>query len=817
MNADPHTDAFERLLAEGTVRAVRAAGGYGGGIYLPSHTGRSLVLAVVAGVSRSLLRATWRVPVAGPFPVAEAYRTGRSIQLGDAGETMRRFPQLAIVLPYPFASVYAPVSDGTRTVGVLVVLRATTPGRVLTASVRRRLRGAANRTGTGLAALAARGTPIQWDTEPLSARLPTAPVHPVRVGQFDWYLSTGVLTADDDCCAILGRDRHTFAGTAEALTSRVLPEDRYELQLATREATGSGRLSAHRLRVLGREDRPYLVELWARAVGSGRDRRLVGALVDLGGGIAAAEAAERLPDGLFSLDQDGRLSYANRRAEALMGVDSAELQGRHPWDVLPWLSDPMYEDCYRAAMLSQEPTSFLVRRRAGHWLAVTLYPDVQGLTGRMVPVEPPEEEAEEESSVLMAPADAPAPAGPSAVPPRPGAVYRVLQMAGALTEAVTVRQVCAVVADQLVPSFAGQALALYAVRDHRLRLAWQTGYPEGFLDAFDGVPLHARLPGVEALTSGSPLFFESERHLASAYPGVPAGSMRAWAFLPLIASGHPVGSCVLGFDRPRTFTADERTVLTALGGLIAQALERARLYDAEYAVASGLQQALLPHRLPVIAGVETAGCYLPGTQGMDIGGDWYDVLGTDRGVVAVIGDVEGHSVAAAAVMGQLRSAVRAFATEGQPPDVVMACTNRLLTDLDSGLSATCCYVELDPASGRARAVRAGHLPPLVRQPSGCTEVLDIPGGVLLGVEPEAQYPVAALRLPPGSVLALYTDGLVEQPGRDIGQGIDELRSALAHCGAVTLAETAELLVREARQTPDRLDDIALLLTARPAA
>src|SRR5690242_7098960 len=127
MSTGLHTDEFEQVLAEGTVRAVRAAGGYGGGIYLPSSSGRSLVLAAVAGVSRSLLRPTWRVPVAAPFPVAEVYRTGRGIQLSDAGETMRRFPQLAITLPYPFASVYMPLSDGSRTLGVLVVLRTAEP------------------------------------------------------------------------------------------------------------------------------------------------------------------------------------------------------------------------------------------------------------------------------------------------------------------------------------------------------------------------------------------------------------------------------------------------------------------------------------------------------------------------------------------------------------------------------------------------------------------------------------------------------------------------------------------------------------------
>src|SRR5207249_4024948 len=134
-------------------------------------------------------------------------------------------------------------------------------------------------------------------------------------------------------------------------------------------------------------------------------------------------------------------------------------------------------------------------------------------------------------------------------------------------------------------------------------LVAQRGYPEGFLDGFEGTSLRARLPGTQALSTGMPIFFETEHELLAAYPGIPLDEMRAWAFLPLIASGHPVGSCILGFDENHTFTAEERAVLTGLGGLIAQALERARLYDAEFTLARGLQQALLPHRLPEVPGL----------------------------------------------------------------------------------------------------------------------------------------------------------------------------------------------------------------------
>ncbi|MFD0070685.1 GAF domain-containing SpoIIE family protein phosphatase, partial [Streptomyces sp. NPDC127574] len=138
---------------------------------------------------------------------------------------------------------------------------------------------------------------------------------------------------------------------------------------------------------------------------------------------------------------------------------------------------------------------------------------------------------------------------------------------------------------------------------------------------------------------------------------------------PLIVSGRPVGCCILSYDRPHDFGADERAVLTSLAGLIAQALDRARLYDATRDLAHGLQQALLPRSLPSLPGLECAARYLPASRGMDIGGDFYDVIRIDATTAAaVIGDVQGHNVAAAALMGQVRTAIHAAA--GAPPDQV---------------------------------------------------------------------------------------------------------------------------------------------------
>ncbi|WP_431042435.1 SpoIIE family protein phosphatase [Streptomyces sp. P1-3] len=920
----PRRLAFEDALAAHLIAAVRAAGGYGGGIYMRSRDRRTLVLAMVAGVPSSVIRNWWRLPVSGALPAPEAYRTGRPVHLADEGETMRRFPQLSVGMPYRFASHCQPVRVGDEVVGILYVLWAAgkAPAPDGLGGPGGPVFSAAEDMGRSLTAMAAAGWRVEYEDDPISVRLP-AEVAGVRVGLIDWDLDAGVFVADDEACAVLGVDPDDFGGTIADLEWRVCPDDLHELRGAERDLEERGWVRGRTFRVRdtsaegdethggayadaagGEEARYRPVELWARSVqlpllppapgrpavdggppsaegppsaggapesgappsvggspasGAPRSaggapesgappppgappspsapppsaapppptgppppvhgpppsapaagsRRLVGVVVDAVSGTTAAEAAERLPDGVFSLDQDGRLTYANRSAEELLRTPRAELLGRYPWHMMPWLSDPEYEDRYRAAMLSQEPTSFIVRHPAGEWLGFVLYPDVHGLTGRVFPSKPPPRHVW--PGVRREPVPRAAMPHAAAVT-RPGALYAVVHMASVLTEAVSVREVCRAVADHLMPMIGGHELALYLVRNKRMFLAWESGYPEGFLDRFEGVGLDERLPGVETMTTGVPIFFESPRQLSDAYPGIVLDPMRAWAFLPLIASGQAVGSCILGFEAPRVFTADERATLTALAGLAAQALERARLYDAEFALARGLQTALLPHRLPPVPGLRTAGRYLPGTQGMEIGGDWYDVIESARGVALVIGDVEGHSVAAAAVMGQLRSAVIALAPAAAGPGEVVSRTNRLLMDLDAGLCATCCYIELDPRTGTGLGVRAGHPPPVLRRPDGRTEVLDLAGGTMLGVVPLGDYPVTPVTLPRGAVLALYTDGLVEQPGQDIDEGVAELSACLARTPTDSLESMADGVIQVARRTEDRPDDVALLLT-----
>ncbi|MEU9994104.1 SpoIIE family protein phosphatase [Streptomyces sp. NPDC050848] len=799
-------DALPLVVAEAVLRTIEAVGGYAGCVYLPSGTPGLLRMAVLAGLPGPLFRPWWRMHVNRPFPVAEAHRSGQPVHLADVEEAMRQFPQLVASLPFPFASLYAPIVSGRERFGVLVVLRTPSPGVPVNARDRARMAREAHRLAAALKGLAEAGTSVEWPAEPVCVQLPSGGTKPVRIGTFDWDLDTGEVVADEGLRAILGDD-DTVPGTIEALTSRLAPEDSYALWTMARRAAESGSRVARRIRLKAPDGGLHLLEISARVAPGGRAGRLTGSLVDLGTGLVGSDAVDRLPRAILAIDRLGRVTYVNHLSEALLGVPRASLAGQSVWQVLPWFSQPAYEEHLRAVLLSDEPVHFLVHAAEREWLSVSLYPGHDGVTLVLVPEGDP---AYEPASVsrpdvgLGSPAD------------KASALYRPVALAIALTEAITARQVSAVVTDELLPAFGGRQLAIYLLSDRHLYLAWETGFPPGFLEPFDGVGLDAHMPGVEALTTGRPLFFESIDQMSRAYPDLPLDALSgARAFLPLIASGRPVGSCILGFDRPRGFSPEERTVLTALAGLIAQALERARRYDSEAALARGLQDALLPARLPVIDHVDTVARYLPGTQGMDVGGDWYDVVETKRGLLALVcGDVQGHGVAAAATMGQLRSAVRAFALGGHAPEEVLKGTNRLLIDLDPGQFASCCYVVLDPATGLAEAVRAGHPQPLLRHPDGTAEVLELAGGLVLGIDAEATYPVTKLQLDPGAVLALYTDGLVERPGRDIDEGVEWLRRTFSGTGSIPLTETADRLIRDPRQASDRPDDIALLLAAR---
>ncbi|WP_418961156.1 SpoIIE family protein phosphatase [Streptomyces tritici] len=540
---------------------------------------------------------------------------------------------------------------------------------------------------------------------------------------------------------------------------------------------------------------------------------------------AAADYVERLPEGALGLDLQGRITFVSDSAATLLGSDAARLLGTRPWLSLPWLDDSVVEEQYRAAVISRDPVAFTAVRPPDTWLEFQLYPDASGISVRISRA-PATDPGRPESGSVPRPVGVPTPGG---MPTRSagsapagsretGRLYQLVHLAAALTETVAVRDVVELIADQVLPAFGADGLVLSAAEAGRLKITGYHGYDRETIDRLDGLPLDTRVtPAGKALDDGIPSFFASPGEMARRYPRAPQISgKQAWAFLPLVVSGRPVGCCILSYDRPRSFSADERAVLTSLAGLIAQALDRARLYDATRDLAHGLQQALLPHSLPALPGLETAARYLPASRGMDIGGDFYDLIRIDAGTVAaVIGDVQGHNVPAAALMGQVRTAIHA--TAGAPPDQVLARTNRVLADLETDLLVSCLYAHIDLVRREAVLASAGHPPPLLHRPDRPPSVVRLDPGPLLGVDPGVSYPLTPLSLPPGTTLAFYTDGLVEAPGSDPEHAAEALARELARYGGQELEPLLDILLRHARPSAHYTDDIALLLLRTGAA
>ncbi|MGV4983592.1 SpoIIE family protein phosphatase [Streptomyces sp. NPDC001709] len=327
-------------------------------------------------------------------------------------------------------------------------------------------------------------------------------------------------------------------------------------------------------------------------------------------------------------------------------------------------------------------------------------------------------------------------------------------------------------------------------------------------------------PISEVVRTLRPRFIESPQEFAEGYPilwpHITDLHITSAAYLPLIAQARPIGGMGLLYSDRRGFSAEERAVLVALGSSVAQSLQRAMLYEQEKDLAQGLQQAMLPRTIPSVRGADIAVRYRSAAAGRDIGGDWYDLIPLPGGRVgAVIGDVQGHDTHAAAVMGQLRIVLRAYAAEGHTPAAVMARASVFLHELDTDRFATCLYAEADLATGVVQAVRAGHIDPLLRHTDGTCRRAPVEGGLPLGLSAEfgrLDYPVSTLELDPGHTLLLCTDGLIERPGTDLDDGMRHLTRLVAG-GPEDVRELADRLIQLAEERGGD-DDVALLLLRR---
>ncbi|WP_328540680.1 SpoIIE family protein phosphatase [Streptomyces sp. NBC_00344] len=394
-------------------------------------------------------------------------------------------------------------------------------------------------------------------------------------------------------------------------------------------------------------------------------------------------------------------------------------------------------------------------------------------------------------------------------------VSRVQRLSVALAGAMTVRDVSRSVVEALRDPLGADRVALAELEADRLRVtvldppesdAWPDLWRSEWRSEWPDAPVTSLPALTAALREGRVSLWSAGSALEPGLAGVGPGGL---AVLALPAGDRVVGVCLVGWDEPHVFGPEERALLTATAGLVGQALVRARSLDAEHELATMLQRSLLPRKLPRLPGGVAVARYLPATVGLTVGGDWYDVIRLSENQVAlVVGDVQGHNAGAATIMGQMRTAIRAYAVEGHPPDVVVSRANRLLVGMETDLFATCCYVAIDMEEGDAWCVRAGHLPPLLRDPDGNTREVETEGGPPLGVLAEAEFPMSMVALAPGAVLALLTDGLVESSNLHLEIGMRRVRTLLAGADPSDTGRMADALLGGVNR---RDDDVALLL------
>ncbi|GAA5042063.1 fused response regulator/phosphatase [Streptomyces similanensis] len=252
-------------------------------------------------------------------------------------------------------------------------------------------------------------------------------------------------------------------------------------------------------------------------------------------------------------------------------------------------------------------------------------------------------------------------------------------------------------------------------------------------------------------------------------------------------------------------TPDDEQLLAQLTQASALALEALRSYSEEHALALTLQRSFLPESLPATPRADLAVRYLPASERTEIGGDFYEAISTPAGLVVAVGDVAGHSLDAAMVMGQVRHALRAYAAEGHPPQVILSCLDQLLTSVEPGATVTLCVVLIEFGSDTLHVANAGHLPPLLRAPDGTTSYVHEHGPLLgLGLP---HPPAREITVAPGSLLLLVTDGLVERRHEDLQHSLNTLAAVAAEAPADPEAACGLLLER---LLPDGSDDVALM-------
>jgi len=393
---------------------------------------------------------------------------------------------------------------------------------------------------------------------------------------------------------------------------------------------------------------------------------------------------------------------------------------------------------------------------------------------------------------------------------------RLQRVTAALARARTPEDVADVVLSEGVDalSASGGGMLVLGNDGEHLSVPGAVGYERELVDALREERLDAPLPAATALRTGRSVWLESQEERDRDFPALRGfeSTTVSMCAVPLIVADRIVGALRFSFDRRRLFDDNERTFVEALAAMTAQTFNRTEDYEAERRASLDLQRALLPHDVPVIAGWDIATYYSPAGE-QEAGGDFYDVLPVGDGrIAAVVGDVMGRGLDAAAAMAQIRSTIRAYAVDDPRPDVVFDRVDVFFEVLDLAQLVTAIYFLLDPDNDAVHIVSAGHLPPLLVDADG-SRLCGTAGGTPFGVGRFGRE-VQSVELPSGSALIAITDGLVERRGEDIDAGVNRLLEATEGAGGWSAQQILDHIVRVAAAERTHDDDVTVVVLRR---
>jgi serine phosphatase RsbU (regulator of sigma subunit)/PAS domain-containing protein len=638
------------------------------------------------------------------------------------------------------------------------------------------------------------------------------------IGTFDWDLRTGELVWDARLIEMFGYDAESFSGTIEAFDERIHPDD---LSRVGDAIQGS-------IAVRGEYEAEYRVvwpggeTRWVQARGrtlsdeQGAPTRMLGAAYDTtaerAAGLRVTRVLEAMPAGFYSLDRQWRFTHVNAEAERLLGRDRDELLGQELWTAFPGTVGSAFEQNYRTAVRTGTPVQFDAHYPAplDGWYELRAWPSPEGLSVYFLEVTERrrvQDRAERGAQRLAL----------------------LAQVSAELAGALDAHTATAHLPRLVVPALADWCIVTVVDPDGRPR---DVGYwhvdpaARPLLERYVGVRLDAMpatAPLMRALLTGEAVTERASSVLDLLGGGEARDLLAALApesgvALPLRGRDRTLGVMTLYFRRGWAPREEDLATAQDVADRAGLALDNARLYGQQQALAEGLQRSLLTEP-PEPDHAEIAVRYLPAAEAARVGGDWYDAFLQPGGAtMLVIGDVVGHDTEAAAAMGQLRGLLRGIATYSDAgPGEVLRGLDASMALLQTRVLATATVARFEQTDDerrrgvtRMRWANAGHLPPLVTNPDGSVaELASWRGDLLLGVDPATRREESVVTLDRGSTVLLFTDGLIERRDADLDAGMARLREALRELADRPLPELLdEVLHRLVDGTPE--DDVALV-------